>query len=229
MNYIGDYIKKYRGDMSLREFAEKCDISHTHLDSIEKGIDPRTGKPVRVTVDTLKKIAKTMGMTINDLLIQSGDVRIEDLHFDNAELTDLPTDNVKIPILGKIPAGMPFEAIEEQYTVDYEEIPREWLKGGKQYFALKLDGDSMEPEYRDKDVVIFLKTSECESGQDCCVKINGFDATFKRIKKQENGIMIIPLNENNSSGFTTTFYTIEDIKNMPIEIIGVARQSRRNI
>lgn len=229
MNYIGEFIKKYRGEMSLREFAEKCDISHTHLDSIEKGIDPRTGKPVRVTVDTLKKIARTMGMTINDLLIQSGDVKIEDLQFDNAELIDLPTDNVRIPVLGRIPAGMPFEAIEEQYTIDYEEIPRDWLKGGKQYFALKLDGDSMEPDYRDKDTVIFLKTSECESGQDCCVKINGFDATFKRIKKQENGIMIIPLNENNSSGFTTTFYTIDDIKNKPIEIIGVAKQSRRNI
>lgn len=229
MNYIGDYIKKYRGDMSLREFAEKCDISHTHLDSIEKGIDPRTGKPVRVTVDTLKKIAKTMGMTINDLLIQSGDVRIEDLHFDNAELADVPTDNVKIPILGRIPAGMPFEAIEDQYTIDYEEIPKEWLKGGKSFFALILDGDSMEPNYHDKDIVIFQKTSDCESGQDCCIRINGFDATFKRVKKQTNGIMVIPLNENNSSGFSTTFYTNDDIINKPIEIIGIVKQIRRNI
>lgn len=229
MNYIGEFIKKYRGDMSLREFAEKCDISHTHLDSIEKGVDPRTGKPVRVTVDTLKKIAKTMGMTINDLLIQSGDVKINDLQFDNAELIDIPSDIIKIPVLGRIPAGMPFEAIEEQFAIDYEEIPREWLRGGKQYFALKLDGDSMEPEYHDKDVVIFQKTSNCESGQDCCVKINGFDATFKRVKKQENGIMIIPLNENNSTGFSTTFYTNEDIINKPIEIIGIVKQIRRNI
>ena len=37
MNYIGEFIKNYRGDMSLREFADKCGISHTHLDSIEKG------------------------------------------------------------------------------------------------------------------------------------------------------------------------------------------------
>ncbi len=229
MNYIGDFIKKYRGDMSLREFAEKCDISHTHLDSIEKGIDPRTGKPVRVTVDTLKKIAKTMGMTINDLLIQSGDVKLEDLHFDNAEIVNIPTDTVQIPVLGRIPAGMPFEAIEDNYTIDYEEIPKDWLKGGKQYFALKLDGDSMEPEYHDKDVIIFQKTNDCESGQDCCVKINGFDATFKRIKKQENGIMIIPLNEHNSTGFSTTFYTNEDIVSKPIEVIGVVKQIRRNM
>lgn len=83
MNNIGNFIKKYRGNMSLREFAEKCGISHTHLDSIEKGVDPRTGKPVSVTVETLKKIATAMNMSINDLLIQSGDVKIEDLKFTN--------------------------------------------------------------------------------------------------------------------------------------------------
>lgn len=85
MNYIGEYIRKYRGEISLRDFADKCGISHTHLDSIEKGIDPRTGKPVKVTVETLKKIANAMNMTINDLLIKSGDVKTEDLIFDNTE------------------------------------------------------------------------------------------------------------------------------------------------
>lgn len=84
MNLIGEYIKNYRGDISLREFAKKCNISHTHLDSIEKGYDPRTGKPVSVTVETLKKIAKAMNMTINDLLIESGDVQLKDLQLDKA-------------------------------------------------------------------------------------------------------------------------------------------------
>ena len=229
MNYIGEFIKKYRGDMSLREFADKCGISHTHLDSIEKGFDPRTGKPVRVTVETLKKIASAMNMSVNDLLIQSGDVKLEELNFDNAKLVTPIQESVKIPVLGRIPAGMPFEAIEDQYAVDFEEIPRSWLNGGNQFFALKLDGDSMEPEYHVKDIVIFKKTSTCESGQDCCIKINGFDATFKRVKKQENGIMVIPLNENNSTGFSATFFTNDDIINKPIEIIGVVKQIRRNI
>ena len=84
MNLIGEYIKNYRGDISLREVAKKCNISHTHLDSIEKGYDPRTGKPVSVTVETLKKIAKAMNMTINDLLIESGDVQLKDLQLDKA-------------------------------------------------------------------------------------------------------------------------------------------------
>lgn len=227
MNYIGEFIKRYRGDMSLRDFAQKCDISHTHLDSIEKGYDPRTGKPVRVTVDTLKKIAKAMGMSINDLLIQSGDVKLEDLNYNeisNLSPTKLERDVVKIPVLGKIPAGMPFEAIEDTYTVDFEEIPKEWLKGGKEYFALRLEGDSMEPEFRDKDTVIFLKSSTCNSGQCCCVKVNGFDATFKEVKIQENGILLSPLNLHNSTNYTPTFYTKEEIENLPVEIIGVVKR-----
>lgn len=90
MNYIGKYIKSYRGNVSLRNFAEKCGISHTHLDSIEKGFDPRTGKPVKVTVDTLKKIAKAMNMSVNDLLINSGDVDIEkDFINSNYKIDDL--------------------------------------------------------------------------------------------------------------------------------------------
>ncbi|MDL2273985.1 helix-turn-helix domain-containing protein [Oscillospiraceae bacterium OttesenSCG-928-G22] len=60
MNKLGDYLKELRGSMSLRQFASVCDISHTHLDSLEKGVDPRTGKPVRVTTDTLKKISDNL-------------------------------------------------------------------------------------------------------------------------------------------------------------------------
>ena len=108
-NYVGEYIKKYRGDTSLRDFAQKCGISHTHLDSIEKGFDPRTNKPVKVTVDTLKKIANAMNMTINDLLLKSGDVKIDDLVFDNAELMET-SNEIKIPIYASIKAGIPMES-----------------------------------------------------------------------------------------------------------------------
>lgn len=78
-NNLGEFIRQYRGKQSLREFASKCGISHTHLDSIEKGIDPRSGKAVRITIDTLKKIAKAMNMSINELLIKSGEVSDEQI------------------------------------------------------------------------------------------------------------------------------------------------------
>lgn len=62
MNLLGDYIKKYRAEhnLSLRQFARICDISHTHIDSIERGVDPRTGKVVKITNETILKIAKAI-------------------------------------------------------------------------------------------------------------------------------------------------------------------------
>ena len=183
----------------------------------------------RMKNSIFKKICLALDENPSEVWEEINNKFLLSLDFDNGTLIDLDTDCVQIPVLGKIPAGMPLEAIEERYTIDYEEIPREWLKGGKEYFALKLDGDSMEPNYHNGDIVIFLKANDCETGQDCCIRINGDDATFKRIKKQINGIMIIPLNENNSTGFNSTFYTNEDINNMPIEIIGIVKQIRRNI
>lgn len=54
---IGEIIRHLRGNLSLRDFAQKCDISHTTIDNLEKGIDYRTGKPTQVKVATLQKIA----------------------------------------------------------------------------------------------------------------------------------------------------------------------------
>lgn len=213
--YIGEQIRRLRMKQNItqEELAEYLNTTAQTVSRYEIG-DRKTNN------DILFQLADFFKVSINEFF--------PPLQFDNAKIVELSTDNVKIPVLGKIPAGIPFEAIEDQYAIDYEEIPRSWLNGGKQFFALKLDGDSMEPEYKDNDVIIFQKTTTCESGQDCCIKINGFDATFKRVKKQANGIMIIPLNENNSSGFSTTFYTNEDIVNMPVEIIGIVKQIRRN-
>ncbi|SFL41939.1 helix-turn-helix domain-containing protein [Pelosinus propionicus] len=73
-NKLGDYIKNIRGDMSLRDFAKLCGISHTHIDSIEKGVDPRTNKTVRPTVETLNKISLGTGISIKKLVDLSMDI-----------------------------------------------------------------------------------------------------------------------------------------------------------
>lgn len=211
---IKNLIKEKFG--SVRQFAFSIGIPYTTVDTIlKRGID-------NSNVGNVIKMCKALNISIDNLL-DNKDI-LFNLNFDNATPTTLDYDTVKIPVLGKIPAGMPFEAIEEEYTVDYEEIPREWMKGGKEYFALKIDGDSMEPNFKDKDTVVFLKSPTCESGQYCCVKVNGYDATFKKVQIQENGILLSPLNENNSTGYKATFYTKEQIEKLPVEIIGIAKR-----
>jgi repressor LexA len=133
---------------------------------------------------------------------------------------------VIIPVLGKVPAGVPYEAIENSIPETYETIPKNWLKGDKKYFALILDGDSMEPKYHDGDTAIFLKTPTCESGDLCCVRIGNNEATFKKVTLLDDGILVSPLNKNNSSGFSETFYSAEKLEMEPIEIIGTLVECR---
>ena len=97
--------------------------------------------------------------------------------------------------------------------------------GDKEYFGVRVSGDSMYPEYRDKDILIVQKTSDCESGQDCIVMINGNDGTFKRVKKTEEGIILQPLNPN----YEIKFYSNKEIEELPIKIIGVVKEIRRTI
>ena len=67
-NILGERVRVARGSASLRGFAKRCDISHTHLDSIEKGCDPRTGKRVSVTWNTLKKLSAGTGCSVQYLV-----------------------------------------------------------------------------------------------------------------------------------------------------------------
>ncbi len=124
-------------------------------------------------------------------------------------------------VYGTIPAGIPMECIED--IIDKEEISADMLKGGKQYFGLKVKGNSMFPEYLDGDILILEKVEDCENGQDCCVMVNGNDATFKRIFKNENGIILQPLNPE----YQPMIYTNEQIEQLPIRIIGRVVELRR--
>ncbi len=111
---IGSFIHEYRGKQSLREFATKCGISHTHLDSIEKGTDYRSGKPVRVTIDTLEKIANAMNMSVNELLIESGAVKENNIN--NVKAIDFNLDDDDITIL-KLLKGM--DTIKKKTIINF--------------------------------------------------------------------------------------------------------------
>lgn len=124
-------------------------------------------------------------------------------------------------VYGTIPAGIPMECIED--VIDTEEISANMLKGNKQYFGLKIKGNSMYPEYLNGDTIICEKVDDCESGQDCVVMVNGNDGTFKRVFKNETGIILQPLNPE----FQPLIYTNEQIKSLPVRVIGKVVELRR--
>jgi len=67
-NKLGEAIRRARGGKSLRQFARETGVSHTHIDSIERGRDPRTGKRVNITVTTLAKISQATGIPLSALI-----------------------------------------------------------------------------------------------------------------------------------------------------------------
>ena len=191
-----------------------------------------------LTLDKLSQITKIAPNTLNQyelgkrepsfeivkLLADTFNVSIDYMLGRTEENTQEKKSSTKIPVLGTIPAGIPIEAVEE--IVDYEEISTEMATRGE-FFALKVKGDSMSPLINDGDVVIIKKQDDAESGKICVVMINGFDATLKEIKKEENGLWVLP--KNPYSDFSPKFFTNEEINKTPIKVIGVAVEIRRSL
>lgn len=130
---------------------------------------------------------------------------------------------VRIPVLGRVAAGIPIEAIED--VEDWEEIPESMAKKGE-YFALRIKGDSMLPEIKEGDVVIVRKQPCVDSGEIAIVLVNGTDATCKKIQKQESGITLIGYN---TAVYSPTFYTIKQIEDLPVRVLGKVIEVRRKL
>lgn len=164
-------------------------------------------------LDRLTKLAEVLGVSKSALIEDPNSTKLKG-----------------IPILGRIPAGVPIEVAQDEYTIDYLRPPMNWNHDVTNYFALIVSGDSMANEYNDGDVIIFKKDVSEFSGKDCCVLIDNNDATFKRvIKTSDGGILLQPLNVNNSSGFLPVHLTLEDCISRSVKILGVATNSFKSI
>ncbi|MFA0815989.1 MAG: LexA family protein [Anaerofustis sp.] len=118
-----------------------------------------------------------------------------------------------IPVLGKVQAGTPVEAVED--IIDYEEINQDMAKSGE-FFALQIRGESMKPKFDEGDVVIVRKQDDIESGEIAVVLVNGEDATVKKFIKLENGVSLVSTNPE----FDPMFFDEKKIKNLPVRVIG---------
>ncbi len=128
---------------------------------------------------------------------------------------------VKIPVLGRVVAGVPSEAVEN--VLDYEEIPEEMARGGE-YFGLEVYGDSMEPTLQEGDVVIVKKQYEARPHDIAVVMVNGDEATIKEVKITEDGITLVG---HNIRSYTPRFYSAREVAQLPVKIIGVVCEVRR--
>lgn len=202
---------------SVRQFAFSIGIPYTTIDSIlKRGID-------NSNVGNVIKMCKALDISIDNLL--DNKEIISNLDFDNAKIVDISSDVVKIPVFGTIKAGIPIESQND--IVEYIDIPSSWVKGGKNFYGLKISGDSMFPKYNENDIVIFEQSNDKElfNGKDCAIMINGTESTFKKVLINDQGIVLQPYN----TAYDIMMFSKEQVEQLPIKIVGLAVEKRTRL
>lgn len=142
-------------------------------------------------MDTIEKIAVHFALHRNNLLEDGG---MENSFDESSELeyVGLYNPTKRIPILGRIAAGMPMyaaENIEGYVSVD--------LPSGHEYFGLRVNGDSMNSaKINDGDVLIVRRQSDVDDGSIAAVLVNNSEATVKRIYRSKDRVTLMPQSTN---------------------------------
>ncbi|PHB90622.1 LexA family transcriptional regulator [Bacillus wiedmannii] len=202
---------------SKRAFAEKIGLPPTTLQSmLSRGIG-------KASIDNVIKVCKGLGITTDDLerltneksnLIKEEVSIYETIRNDQSNI-------VHIPIIGSVAAGMPILA--EENIEGYLPVLSTFLNKRKKYFYLTVTGTSMNLEFPDGSYVLVEETPFVENGQIAVVKVNGYDATVKKISKSGNIITLIPLSNDPIHQPQTYDLSVQDVR-----IIGRVVQSVKN-
>lgn len=224
---LGDIIKQYRDEheMSLQDFANLIGTSRSYIHMLEKNVNPTTNKPISPSIETLKLLANAMNMDLEILLKQlNSDQAIylneEEYKKQFQKIDELGNLVIEIPLLGVVKAGYDYLAQENWIgTVDVDKK----LADGNELFALKVKGDSMSPVLIEDDIVIIKKQDDFETGDIVVAIVNGDEATIKKGKKTNNGILLQPLNTD----YDPLVFTYDEMKSIPVSIVGIVKQLKR--
>ena len=100
-----------------------------------------------------------------------------------------PSD-IALPLMGRIAAGQPIEAVENPETISLGDITR-----SKDVFVLQVKGESMKDEHIvDGDYVLVEKTESARDGEIVVALVEGTDATLKRLYREGANIRLQPSN-----------------------------------
>ncbi|MGH0778447.1 LexA family protein [Bacillus cereus] len=202
---------------SKRAFAEKIGLPPTTLQSmLSRGIG-------KASVDNVIKVCKGLGITTDDLerlANLSNDMVKEELSI--YETVDKNQSNITyIPIIGAVAAGAPIFA--EENIEGYLPMLSTFLNSAKKYFYLIVRGTSMNLEFPEGSFVLVEETPFVENGQIAVVKVNGYDATVKKVSRSGNIITLIPLSNDPIHEPQTYDLSMEDVK-----VIGRVVQAVKN-
>ncbi|RXK19052.1 XRE family transcriptional regulator [Macrococcus sp. DPC7161] len=197
-------IKRFMKEKNVdrKQLSKDLNVKYTTLsDWINAKTYPR--------IDKIELMANYFDVSKSDLVESKEDL--------NA-LEVIPV--ISIPVLAKVSAGQPMYA--EENIIDHTFVSKTLIKNGKEYFSLVVSGDSMDKEFKDGDVVIVEKDSYIENGQIAVVQVNGYNATVKRVRFQNDVIMLLP--ESTNSEHQPQIYTKDDEITFVGRVVGMNRK-----
>lgn len=193
---LGDIVKTYRkdNDLTMREFAQRCNVSHSYIAMLEDGKNSKTGAPITPTLVTLKKIAEGMNISVDELISAAEDmpVKLEKTQ-QGINLQLFGAGSVarkKLRMLGNVACGEPIFADEDRETlIDVnDDLDAD--------FCLTAKGDSMiNARIFDGDI-LFVKIQPTVNNGEIAVVLIEDEATVKRVYyDRENSILtLVPEN-----------------------------------
>ena len=191
--------------LTQQALADRLGISKSSVNMYERG-EREPGIPA------LEAIADLFNVDMNYLLGKS------DIPRSCPEEGDLipfaPTH--RIPILGRIRAGLPLYAEEHVEGYTFTE-----LNGGAEYFALRVTGDSMNAaRIGDGDTLIVRRQETVDNGQIAVVMVGDDEATVKRFFCSGHSVTLMPQSTNPQHQ-----PQIYDTRETSIRIVGLVVQS----
>src|SRR6201987_376445 len=171
-DFISRFVAEHGYSPSFEEIGEGLDLSslatvHKHISNLEKkGLLTRDYNRSR-SIDLLPPKGRLkQAMSVNTTMV--------------------------LPLLGRIAAGQPIEAVENPETISLADFVR-----SKEVFVLEVSGESMQDEHIvDGDFVLVEKSKTAHNGDIVVALVEGSDATLKRFYKEGDSIRLQPSNAN---------------------------------
>lgn len=195
-----------RKNITLLEIANRLGVSESTVQRYE------SGKINKLKYETMSALANMLDVSPEYLMGWSDEDREERVGIRSGI----------IPVLSEIPCGTSTK-VYANITDDVVEIEESLAQTGE-YYGLRAKGDSMLPKIEPGDIMIIHAQNDVESGQVAIIKVGG-EVTCKRVKKYRDGIELIGINPL----YTPKFFTKEQIKEEPVEIVGRVTEVRTKL
>jgi repressor LexA len=205
-------------NLSIEELSGRLNISTKDLMAIKIAQPDITDIGSYRTVTEYIEIPKEALHLLTSYTHKSLSQESEEYLFTPTESPSLKSNFINIPILGVVRAGTPILANEN--IEGYIPLPASMIGKNKEYFALRVKGDSMNLEFKEGSIIVVEKTSIIDNGEIGVVLVNDYEATVKKVVKNKNMITLIPMSSN--SIYTPTMY---DMVSDEIKIVGKVKHA----